>query len=108
MSRSKSIDGVLQLALGAIEVDNYSACNAHNVRRRSTKHVVPCSGSHPHFVVLQKVRVNEHAPSSAVIIGGHTAIGLSIQKALQIDLQLLGDFLATVRNRLRSASVQLP
>ena len=61
----------------ALQVGDYSAGNAHDVRRCSTKHVIPRSCSSPHFVVLQQVGVYEHSQLSAVTKGRHATIDLS-------------------------------
>ena len=46
---------------------------AHEIIRRNREHVVPRSCCGPHFVVLQQVRVNEHAKLSCVTEGRHAA-----------------------------------
>ena len=65
--------------LGALEVGDDATANAHNVCRCSTKIVVPRSCRGPHLVVLQQVRINEHAQLCAVTKGGNAVIGLSNQ-----------------------------
>ena len=60
---------------GALQVDHYSTGDTNNVCRRRTKVVVPRSRSRPHFVVLQQVRINEHAQLCAVTKGRHATIG---------------------------------
>ena len=62
---------------GALEVGDYPTGDTHNVRRCSTKVVVPRSSSSPHLVVLQQVRINKHTQLSCVTKGGHAIIGLS-------------------------------
>ena len=59
----------------AFEVGDNATGDAHDVRWRRTKVVVPCSRCSPHFVVLQQVRVNEHTQLSCVAKGRHAAFG---------------------------------
>ena len=63
--------------LGAFEVGDNATSNAHDVSRRCTEVVVPRSRSSPHLVVLQQVRINEHAQLCAVTKGRHATICLS-------------------------------
>ncbi len=62
--------------LEALEISDYTAGNANNVRRRSTEVVIPRSCRSPHLVVLQQVRINEHTKLSAVTKGRHAILGL--------------------------------
>ena len=62
--------------LGALEVGDYTAGDAHDVIRVCTKVVIPCSRSGPHLVVLQQVRINEHAQLGCMTKGRHAADGL--------------------------------
>jgi len=60
----------------ALEVGDRSAGNTHDVGRSRTEVVVPCSGRGPHLVVLQQVRINEHAQLCCVAERGYATIGL--------------------------------
>ncbi len=62
--------------LGALEVDDHATGDTNNVIRVRTKVVVPCSCCGPHLVVLQQVRINEHAQLCAVTKGRHATVGL--------------------------------
>ena len=62
--------------LGAFEVGDDTARNTHDVIRVRTEVVIPRSRRSPHLVVLQQVRINEHAQLSAVTKGRHTVVGL--------------------------------
>jgi predicted RNA-binding protein with PUA-like domain len=61
---------------GALQVGYDATCDTHDVRWRCTEVVVPRSCSSPHLVVLQQIRINEHAQLSAVTEGRDAAIGL--------------------------------
>ena len=61
---------------GALQVGDQATANAHNVRRCSTKVVVPCSRSSPDLVVLQQVRINEHTQLGCMTKGRHAPIDL--------------------------------
>ena len=61
--------------LGALEVGDYTTSDTNDVRRRSAEIVVPRSRRSPHLVVLQQVRINEHAQLCAVTKGRHATIG---------------------------------
>jgi len=63
--------------LGALQVGDHTASDTHDVIRIRTEVVIPCSGCCPHLVVLQQVRINEHAQLCAVTKGRHAIIGLS-------------------------------
>jgi hypothetical protein len=60
----------------ALQIGDYATRNANDLRWRSTEVVVPRSRSRPHFVVLQQVRINEHAQLCAVTKGWNATIGL--------------------------------
>ena len=62
--------------LVALQVGDHAASNSHDVIRVRTEVVIPRSRRSPHLVVLQQVRINEHAQLSAVTKGRHAAIGL--------------------------------
>ena len=62
--------------LVALEVGDDTTGDTYDVIRVRTEVVVPRSGCSPHLVVLQQVRINEHAQLSAVTKGRHAAIGL--------------------------------
>ena len=61
---------------GAFQVGDHTACDAHDVRRRSTEVVVPRSRSSPHLVVLQQIRINKHTKLCAVTEGRNAEFGL--------------------------------
>ena len=63
--------------LGALEVGDNTASNAHDVVWVRAEVVIPRSSRSPHFVVLQQVGINEHTQLSAVTKGRHATIGLS-------------------------------
>ena len=61
--------------LGALEVSDHATSNTNDVIRVRTEVVVPRSRRGPHLVVLQQVRINEHAQLSGVTKGRHAAVG---------------------------------
>ena len=63
--------------LGALEVGDYTAGDAHDVIRVRTEVVIPRSRRSPHLVVLQQVRINKNTQLSAVTKRRHAAAGLS-------------------------------
>ena len=60
----------------ALQIGDYATRNANDLRWRSTEVVIPRSRRRPHFVVLQQVRINEHAQLCAVTKGRHATFGL--------------------------------
>ena len=62
-----------QVLLGAFQVSDYAATDTHNVIRVRTEVVIPRSRSCPHLVVLQPVRIDEHAQLGAVTEWRNTA-----------------------------------
>ena len=64
----------------ALEVGDYTTCDAHDVCRRCAEVVVPRSGSSPHFVELQQIRIHKHTQLSAVTKGRHATIGFGNSK----------------------------
>ena len=64
------------VASAALEVGDHTTGNTNNVIRVRTEVVVPRSRSSPHLVVLQQVRINEHAQLCAVTKGRHAKFGL--------------------------------
>ena len=65
--------------LPALQVGDYSTTHAHDVGRRRAKVVVPRSRCSPHeiinAVVLQQVKIDEHAQLSCVAKGRHAVDG---------------------------------
>ena len=62
--------------LGALQVGDHTAGDAHDVVGVRAEVIVPRAGSGPHLVVLQQVRINRHAQLLGVIEGRHATIGL--------------------------------
>ena len=71
---SKDCRKLAALELAARQVGDDATSDTHDVVRVCTEVVVPCSGSSPHFVVLQQVRIYEHTKLSVVTKGRHAAV----------------------------------
>ncbi len=61
---------------GTLQVGDHTTGDAHDVGWRSAELVVPCSWWGPHLVVLQHVRIYEHAQLLCVTKGWHATVGL--------------------------------
>jgi len=61
---------------GALQVGDHSTGDTHDVGWRRAEVVVPCSRCSSHFVVLQQVRLYEHAQWGRVTEGTRAALGL--------------------------------
>ena len=72
--------------LDPLEVGNYATSNTHDICWCCTEVVIPRSRSRPHFVVLQQVRIYEHAQLCAVTKGRHATVGLGNLPALELNL----------------------
>ena len=70
-----TFDGGVKLS-HPFEVRDHTTGNANDVIRARTEVVVPRSRSSPHLVVLQQIRINEHAQLCCVAERGYTIIGL--------------------------------
>ena len=62
-------------ALEALQVGDRCTTCANEIIRRDRKHVVPRPSRRPHLVVLQQIRVDEHAQTGLVTEGGHATSG---------------------------------
>ena len=71
-----TFDGGVKLS-HPFEVRDHTTGDTHDVIRARTEVVIPRSRSSPHLVVLQQIRINEHAQLSAMTKGRHAAFGLS-------------------------------
>ena len=61
----------MNIGSGVLQVGDHATGNTHDVCRCCTEVVIPRPCSSPHFVVLQQVRINEHAQLCGVTEGGH-------------------------------------
>ena len=80
--------------LGALQVGDNATGNTNDVRRRCTEVVIPRSRGRPHLVVLQQVRIDEHAQLSCVTKRRHAASGFGNQRAERSNDQVLRRSLA--------------
>ena len=76
--------------LRTLEVGDHTTGNAHDVCWCCTEVVVPRSSCSPHLVILQQVRIYEHAQLCAVTKGRHATVGLGnstqIVSVIRIEL----------------------
>jgi len=70
-----TFDGGVKLS-HPFEVRDHTTGNANDVIRARTEVVVPRSRSSPHLVVLQQIRINEHAQLCYVAKRRHAVVGL--------------------------------
>ena len=70
-----TFDGGVKLS-HPFAVRDHTTCDTHDVVRVRTEVVIPRSRSSPHLVVLQQVRINEHAQLCCVAERGYATIGL--------------------------------
>ena len=70
-----TFDGGVKLS-HPFEVRDHTTGDTHDVVRVRTEVVVPRSRSSPHLVVLQQIRINEHAQLCCVAERRHAVVGL--------------------------------
>ncbi|MEN9823399.1 MAG: hypothetical protein RLZ04_1825 [Actinomycetota bacterium] len=59
----------------ALEVGDQTLAGFDQLVRFDAEHVVPRAGCRPHLVVLQQVRIDEHAQVRRMTEGRHAAVG---------------------------------
>ena len=70
-----TFDGGVKLS-HPFEVRDHTTGDTHDVVRVRTEVVIPRSRSSPHLVVLQQIRINEHAQLGAVTKRRNAVVGL--------------------------------
>ena len=65
----------MNIGSGVLQVGDHTTGYTHDVIRVRTEVVVPRSRRGPHLVVLQQVRIDEHAQLCAVTEGRHATFG---------------------------------